>query len=198
MVVGRTCPAELKNDREIFLQRLELDCFQKFHGHRAYRVPQLFRNDKEVMLKVVSKNSLALSVASTELKNDRQVVMAAIQNPHPVAPQAFQYASKKLRGDRRIVRAVLRHGHGIKALKLLPRKLQEDYDLVLLAVKSSSEECNKTYEILEHLSDEMVDEADIVYEAVKHRGSNLRFVQDGVVGRRRHYQGGYQQRRKCH
>lgn len=173
----RTCSMALKTDREIFLQRLELDDFEKYHGNRVYRVPGVFRNDKEVMLKLVSKSSLALSFASKELQNDREVVMAALRNRQPCAPQTIKYASKKLRGDRRIVRTVLRHGHGIKALKLLPRKLQEDYDLVLLAVKSSSPECNESYETLSELSDEMLAEADIVHEAVKRRGSNLRFVE---------------------
>ena len=172
---------QLKTDREIFLQRLELDDFETFYRNRQYRVPQVFRNDKEVMLKIVSKNSLALSNASQELKDDRQVVMAAIQNRQSSAPQAIQYASKKLKSDRRIARAVLRHGYGIKALKHLPRKLREDYKLVLLAVKSSSEECNETYETLSELSEQMVEDADIVFEAVKRRGSNLRFVEDLVL-----------------
>ena len=177
----RTCSRALKTDREIFLQRLELDDFEKFYRNRQYRVPQVFRNDKEVMLKIVSKNSLALSNASQELKDDRELVMAAIQNRQSSAPQAIQYASNKLKSDRRIARAVLRHGYGIKALKHLPRKLREDHKLVLLAVKSSSEECNKTYETLSELSEQMVEDPDIVFEAVKRRGSNLRFVEDLVL-----------------
>jgi DNA-binding NarL/FixJ family response regulator len=61
----------------------------------------------------------------------------------------------------------LRHGYGIKALKDLPRKLREDFKLVLLAVKSSSEDCNETYETLSELSEEMVVDPDIVLQAVK-------------------------------
>ena len=120
---AQTCSTELKNDREILLQRLELQDFEEVYKNRCYRVPHLFRNDKEVMLKIVSKNSGALALASPELKADRQVVMAAIQNRQSCAPMAIRHASKKLRQDRRIARAVLRHGHGIKALKLLPRQL---------------------------------------------------------------------------
>jgi len=158
----RTCSMELKTDREILLLRLELPEFEEFYKSRVYRVPNVFRNDKEVMLKVVSK-----SVASEELKNDRDVVMAAIKSPHECAPLAIRYASKKMREDKRIVRTVLRHGHGIKALKHLPRKFREDNKLVLLAVKSSSKEANASHEILSDLPEDMVDDADIVYEAVK-------------------------------
>ena len=177
----RTCSMELKNDRDILLQRLELEDFEEVHKNRCYRVPHMFRNDKEVMLKIVSKNSGALSLASPELKADREVVMAAIKNRQSCAPTAIRHASKKLRQDRRIARAVVRHGHGIKALKFLPRQLREDYNLVLLAVKSSSEDCNETYETLSELSEEMVGDATIVLEAVKRRGSNLRFVEDLVL-----------------
>jgi hypothetical protein len=62
-----------------------------------------------------------------------------------------------------------------KALNHLPRKLREDFELVLLAVKSSSEDCNETYETLSQLSEEMVVDPDVVLKAVKRRGSNLRF-----------------------
>jgi hypothetical protein len=74
-------------------------------------------------------------------------------------------------------RAVLRHRYGIKALKDLPRKLREHFKLVLLAVKSSSEDCNETYETLRELSEEMVMGPDIVLEAVKRRGSSYVLLQ---------------------
>jgi hypothetical protein len=64
----------------------------------------------------------------------------------------------------------------------LEKKLRrKDCKLVLLAVKSSSEECNKSYETLSELSDEMVADPDIVLEAVKRRGSNIRFVEDLAI-----------------
>jgi len=168
----------LRNDREIFMQRLELDEFETMYKDDEYKVPIAFCDDKELMLKIVSKCSGALSYASKELKNDRDVVMAAIQNPHSCAPKAIQYASKKLQGDRRIARALLEHGYGITAFPLLPRKLQDDYKLALLAIQCSSEECSESYEHLSELSEEMLDDYEIVYEAVKRRGSNLRFVTD--------------------
>lgn len=96
------------------LQRLKLAEFAELHKDRAFRVPKEFRDDKQVMIKIVSKNSQALSYASKELQNDRDIVMAAIQQQElPFAPLALQYASKKLRGGRRIARTALQHGHGI-------------------------------------------------------------------------------------
>ena len=167
-----------RNDKEIMLQRLELESFESAYKNSAYKIPAVFRNDKEVMLKIVSKSSRSLIHASAELKNDRDVVLAAIQNKQPCAPLAIQHASKKLQGDKKIARAVLGHGHGIKALRLLPRSLQHDCNLVLQAIQWSCDECNESFETLKGLSEELLDDYDIVYEAVKRRGSNLQYVTD--------------------
>ena len=168
----------LQNDRVIMLQRLKLPSFESEYKNSAYKVPAVFRNDKEVMIKIVSKSSRSLIHASAQLKNDRDVVLAAIQNKQPCAPLAIEYASKKLKGDKKIVRVLLGHGHGIKALSLLPRSIQHDCNLVLRAIQWSSEECNESYETLSELAEEMLDDYDIVYEAAKRRGSNLQYVTD--------------------
>ena len=171
----------LRYDRDIFLRRLDLPSFETHYKDDTYKVPREFVDDKEVMIKIVSKSSKSLSQASAELQNDRQVVMAAIQNPRPCAPLAIQHASKKLQADKRIARTLLSHGHGITAFTLLPRNLQRDYKLALLAIQCSSEECNESFETLSELSEEMLDDYEIVYEAVKRRGSNLRFVTDKAL-----------------
>jgi hypothetical protein len=173
----RSCK-DLRCDKEIMLQRLELPSFESEYKNSVYKVPAVFRNDKEVMIKIVSKSSRSLIHASAELKNDRDVVLAAIQNKQPCAPLAIEYASKKLKGDKKIVRVLLGHGHGIKALSLLPRSIQHDCNLVLQAIQWSSEECNESYETLSELAEEMLDDYDIVYEAAKRRGSNLQYVTD--------------------
>jgi hypothetical protein len=160
------------------LKRLELESFESMYKDRVFKVPQVFRDDKEVMLKIVSKSSASLIHASDILKNDRDVVLAAIQNEQPCAPLAIRHASKKLQADKKIARVVLGHGHGIKALSLLPRSIQQDCNLVLQAIQWSCDECNKSYETLSKLAEEMLDDYDIVYEAVKRRGSNLQYVTD--------------------
>jgi hypothetical protein len=72
-------------------------------------------------------------------------------------------------------RVGLRHGYGIKGTQPSSSKATRRLQLVLLAVKSSSEDCNETYETLSELSEEMVVDPDVVLKAVKRRGSNLRF-----------------------
>jgi len=175
----RHCSNALKHDKEIFMQRLDLEEFESMYKESVFRgLPNRFRDDKEVMLKVVSKSSQTLSLASEKLQNDRDVVMAAIQSPHKCAPLAIQHASNKLQGDKRLARVLLGHQYGITAFSLLPHKLQGDYKLALLGIQCSSEECSKSYEHLSELSEEMLDDYEIVFEACKRRGSNLRFITD--------------------
>ena len=58
------------------------------------------RNDREVVLAAVEQRGLALSFASEELKNDREVVLAAVKQ----APAAFVYAS---RDQQRRIRGIM-------------------------------------------------------------------------------------------
>ena len=87
------------------LHRLDLESFESMYKDRVFRVPEVLRDDKEVMLKIVSKSSPSLIHASDTLQNDRDVVLAAIQNEQPCAPLAIKHASKKLQGDKKIARS---------------------------------------------------------------------------------------------
>lgn len=51
--------------------------------------------DKEEALKMVGQDGMNLRLVSEELQNDREVVLAAIQN----TPYAFQFASDALQKD---------------------------------------------------------------------------------------------------
>tara|TARA_B100000959_G_scaffold283670_1_gene353164 strand:- start:1858 stop:2049 length:192 start_codon:yes stop_codon:yes gene_type:complete len=57
-------------------------------------------NDKEQVIKAVSESGYELKNASEELKADREVVMAAIQNQG-------RAVSKELRADREIMLAAI-------------------------------------------------------------------------------------------
>ena len=169
-------PRGLRQDRDIFLARLDLDDFEEMYCDRTFQVPKIFRNDKEIMLKVVSKNSGSLEFASSKLQGDRDVVLAAVTQRSIFAPCALRHASTKLQGDKRIARTILEHDYGIRAFKFLSPRLQDDYNLALLGIESSSEACSKTYEHLSELPPEMLEDDTIVLAAVQKRGSNLRFA----------------------
>jgi len=170
------CRDKLLNDREVLLARLKLDDFEETFLHEAYQVPKKFRNDKHVMLAVCAKNSHALELASKKLRNDYEVVLAAIQQQYYFAPLALQYASLRLRGDKKLVRVALNREYGIRCVKYLAPKLQKDRRLILTSIRRSSAECSQSYEHLSELSEELRADEEIVMAAIRKRGSNLRFV----------------------
>jgi hypothetical protein len=154
-------PNRLCLDRDVFLARLELDSFEEKYKNEAFYVPTPFRNDKEVMLAVCAKNSRALALASKQLRNDRDVVLAAVQQRFHFAPFALQHASEKVRGDRKIVRAALNREHGIRCFKFLAPKLQNDHRLALSSIVCSSKECSRVYEHLSELPEELREDYDV-------------------------------------
>jgi hypothetical protein len=63
-------------------------------------------NDKEQVIKAVSKDGMLLEYASDELKADREIVLAAVQN-RSKGLQYVKYASEELRADPEIIRKVV-------------------------------------------------------------------------------------------
>jgi Domain of unknown function (DUF4116) len=163
-------------DREVLLARLELDDFEAAYDNKLYHVPRRFRRDKEVMMAVCSKNYMALSLASKQLCNDPDVVLAAIRQNHHLAPMAIQYASNKLRADKKVVRVALNREHGIRCVAYIAPKLRQDKRLILTSIRRSSAQCSREYEHLSELPESLCRDEEIVMAALKKRGSNLQYV----------------------
>jgi hypothetical protein len=88
-------------------------------------------------------------------------VLAAVQQRSHLAPLALQHASAKLRGNRKIVRAALNQAHGIRCFKYVSPNLQNDHRLALNSILCSSEECDRVYEHLSELSEELREDYDV-------------------------------------
>lgn len=175
-VFEHSFPNKLCLDRDVLLARLELDDFETMYANKLYPVSPKFRDDKDVMMAVCSKNCLALSLASKTLSNDPDVVLAAIRQTNSLAPMTIQYASHKLRGDKKVVRVALNHEFGIRCVKYIAPRLQQDKRLILTSIRRSSAECSLEYEHLRELPEALRRDGSIVMAALKKRGSNLRYV----------------------
>jgi hypothetical protein len=102
------------------------------------------QNDKEVVLAAVNQCGWALEHASAELRNDKEVVLAAVnQNGW-----ALRYASQELQNDKEVVlAAVTKHG---SALENASEELQNNKEVCLVAVwqnKQSYEDLNESMHI---------------------------------------------------
>ena len=169
-------PSRIVNDRDILLARLELPDFESFHANNAFIVPKKLRKNKEVMIAVCSKCPESLQFASKELKDDPDVVLAAVQSKVDKAPLAIQHASKRMKGDKKIVRTALSRNQGIQCLLYIAPKLLDDKKLILRSILCSSNEIHQAFEVLSVLPKSQRKDASVVRAAVTKRGSNLRFA----------------------
>lgn len=72
-----------------------------------------------------------LQFAPEYVKNDRLVVLAAVQN----TPHAIQYAGERVRGDKEVFLAAVKHDGTL--LRMAPWRFRDDREIVLAAVRQS-------------------------------------------------------------
>jgi hypothetical protein len=97
-------PQQFLEDRDAVLAYVSQKDFQKKFRSSLFEVPESLRDDREVILEVCRKNSKALSVASERLKDDWDVVMAALQEGSSHCLDQFEYVSPRLRRNKDLVR----------------------------------------------------------------------------------------------
>ena len=101
-----------------------------FYENDSYNI--IMNNSyKNIVLKAIEINGLALEYASINLQNDKEVVLEAIkQNEH-----ALEYASINLQNDKEVVlEAIKQNEH---ALEYASINLQNDKEVVLEAIKQN-------------------------------------------------------------
>ena len=73
------------------------------NGNALQYVSDELKNDKEVVLAAITEDGRALEYASDELKNDKEVVLAAVTQ----YGRALEYASDELKNDKDVVLAAV-------------------------------------------------------------------------------------------
>ena len=150
-----------------------------------------YHNDRILVMDAVQGYGLALSVASDELKADRDIVMTALDesNPHKLvaASSPLRYASKELRLNPEVITfAVKNNTHAIECLleesfkdrdfilslvkvnpaiyEMLPSQYRNDKEITLIAV-------NYDGVYLCCASNELKDDKEVVEIALRNHGS---------------------------
>jgi sulfur relay (sulfurtransferase) complex TusBCD TusD component (DsrE family) len=99
------------------------------------------KNDRDIVLAAVNQNGHALQYASVELKNDREVVLTAVtQNGN-----ALQFASLELKNDRGVVLAAVTYDGFV--LKFASHELQNDYEVMIPAVANGWASWDDKFEV---------------------------------------------------
>ena len=119
------------------------------------------RNDKEIVLPLISINGDDLQYVSNELRRDREIVFTAVKN----CPSAYVYADELFFDDKEFLLLSLAGEHYdeenyIDFLENLSNTLQDDKDIVLAAVKK----CGTN---IKFASERLRNDKDVVMEALK-------------------------------
>ena len=121
------------------------------------------RNNKEVVLAAVGQEGAALDYASDELQGDRGIVLAAVERSH----LALQHASAALKRDRGVVLAAV--GRALWALRYADASLTGDKVFMLPLVR-------KYGYALKHASAELQGDRQIVLSAVRQNGDAIKYA----------------------
>ena len=132
--VLKLASTELQDDREVVLHCVKND--GKAIKHASARL----RGDKEIILawKWWRSDNL-LSFASTELQDDREVVLHCVKNDGCHDGYAIKHASARLRGDKEIILAAARKGYSATVLSFASTELQDDREVVLHCVENDGD-----------------------------------------------------------
>ena len=156
-------PYPIRNDKEIAIETIRLN-----GGFVLQYLSEELKNDRDVVMEALKKDSFALEYASEDLKKDKEIVKTAIEK----RGLALWYASEELKNDRDIVLNAVKN-NGI-ALGYASLELRKDKEIIITAIKSNGL-------ALEFVSEEFKDQKEIVLMAVKRNGLALRFVKKSLL-----------------
>jgi NhaP-type Na+/H+ and K+/H+ antiporter len=125
------------------------------------------KNDKEIVLAAVQQDGKSLEDASHELKNDKEIVLAAVQQ----AGKSLEDASTELKNDKEIVLAAVQQDG--KSLEDASHKLKNDKEVVLAAVTNDGW-------ALRYASKKLKDDREIVLAAIQENEWALEFASDDL------------------
>lgn len=107
------------------------------HEVSLFRVDDDLRNDKELVLHVVKVAGRELEFASDALKNDPEVVLAAVSGANQCNGSSLQYAAEPMRDSKEVVLAAI-SGYDGQALAHASKRLTGDVEVVRTAMTQSA------------------------------------------------------------
>lgn len=121
------------------------------------------RNDRSIVIETVRRRGITLEYASDDLRKDKTVVLEAVKNE----ANAIKYASPDLQLDREVVITAIRQNAGV--IYVIDKKLLEERDIALEIVKSDGK-------YLENLNETFRADRDIVIAAIESKPFAIEFA----------------------
>ncbi len=119
----------LKKDKQVAMHVM------RYCGNYLQFAPLELQDDKDVVLSAVKQSGMVLEYASNRLRNDKEVVTEALKHcrdPYYIGCGPLQFASEEVKKDKQVALVAIQHNK--RAMRLLPRELKNDPDIVHLYV----------------------------------------------------------------
>jgi len=129
--------------------------------------PFNFSSDREIVLKLVSKNGYSLQFSDDSFKKDREIVLAAVSQNG----KALYYADEEFKKDREIVLKLVSKNWSV--LEYADEELKKDREIVLAAISQNG---NALY----YADEEFKKDREIVLAAVSQNGYSLQYADDSL------------------
>lgn len=157
-----------KHHKPLSIWYRQAKLFWEFHEKPNACFPEQCGNDRLFMLTLLTHfPGEYLSEASPELQNDKEIVLAAVNNDET----AFEFASENLQADPQIVLAAVQNEGYV--LELVNENFRADHNIVLSAVSNNGH-------ALQFASNNLRADRDIVLSAVSNNGSALQFASENL------------------
>lgn len=145
----------------------ENDREEEFYDYNLFKSIEfdLFRDDKDVVLKAIENSPISLKYSSERLKDDKEIVLYGVNKSRNI----LEYASDRLKDDKDFVLNVIKNG-GIVAPYLSDR-LKDDKETVLKAIE---------YDMhgIDYASDRLKDDKNFIFKAVELQITSLNYLSD--------------------
>lgn len=141
-------------------ERKLINCYKKFVAEDPYNLPKIpdsYRDNKDIVMEAVTQNGKSLRFASDRLKNDIEVAIAAVaedglaielvstglKKNESLAtlalaqnPSAYRFIDESLKAEKKFALLGVKDKQGYDIYDLLPANLQKDKDVVKGAIKA--------------------------------------------------------------
>jgi predicted DNA-binding ArsR family transcriptional regulator len=125
----------------------------------------IFVYSKKFLMVTVKFHSLALHYAHSDLKEDKEIALAAIEQND----LAFDYVHENLKQDKSFISQAFERNNSV--LRYIPEELKKDKDFILKFIKKDAASFQYAHESLKK-------DRGLVLEAVKRNGRALQFISE--------------------
>ena len=150
----------LKYNKEFLLKLI------KINGRHYKFIPEIFKDDEELLIEAIKTFPYCLIYTSKKNKNNKDIILQIYKYSHFVQTNILQYVSDELKNNKDFVLEVIKNN--INDFKYISKELKNDKDFILKILKKNG--------LLLRFVHELQNDKECVLESVKNNSSALQYA----------------------